>query len=247
MGELFDLKAEVSVESKVFDTIRKAHAWYTSQQFAIPALIGLGVIDICGFMQIANATMPESLLNRMLIVAGFAVAFEIAPLYIGYAVCLKSYKLGQAIHTVVLRLSLVAFILGFISNAIYRFLTMNTAYGVVLEDGSIQGVLEIAWPMTILMTLLPLITSLVNIVIGCLSFEPLLFDLLRLSKKIRKLQIMKHHYAFCLEELSGDDTLRSQCIETEKINYESAKKALVMIRTRTRNYVQVRVSSAYKT
>ena len=247
MSELFSLKAEVSAESKVFDTVRKAHAWYTSQKFAVPALFILTIIDILGFMQIANATMSERLQNRVLIVSAFAVAFELAPLYIGYAICLKSYKLGQSIHNVVLGLSLTAFILGIIGNGVYRFLTMNIAYAVPSESGETLELSEVALPMTILMFLLPLITSLVNIIIGCLSFDPLLFDLLRLSKKIRKLRAMKRYYESCIEEITNDVILESSCIEDENERYKSAKAALVATRTRIKNYVQVRVASAFKT
>lgn len=250
MSKLFSIKADgslkLSVESKLLENIRKAHSWYTSQKFSWPALIGLFVIDVLGFLQIANKTMSDNLPNRIIIVSAFAVAFEIAPLYIGYVLCLKSYDLWRPVGKFdlgkfVLFLSTSAFVLGAIANAIYRFMTMDIAYK--SADGS--GVDPIALPMTIMMVILPIITTFVNIVIGCLSFDPLLFELLRLTKKLRVLKIRRRQVAACLEELSDDALLKQALSETEEQYYNNAKIEIQAIRLRLINYITLQSAFAY--
>ncbi len=250
MSKLASLKANgslnISIESKLFETIRRANTWYTSKKFSGPMFLVLVVIDVIGFMQIAKATMNTNLLNRILIVAAFSVAFEIAPLYIGYSTCLKSYNLGKPIHKIVFWLSLVSFGLGIIGNGIYRGLTMNIAYMEPDLDGINRIQDEVALPMTILMFILPIITSLVNIVIGCLSFDPLLFDLLRLSKKLRILRVRKRQLEAFIKETADDEELEKDAIDNDEQCYNKEKTKLLTTSMRLKNYISVRSASAYK-
>lgn len=250
MNKLVSLKANgelsISVESKLFKSVRKMNAWFADQKATIPMLIFLIAIDILGFNQIAEATMTDNKINRMLIIAAFAVAFEIAPLYIGYAICLKSYRLGKQIHDIILWLSSVSFVLGIIGNGIYRFLTMNIAYRTLDTDGITFVTAEVALPMTILMFILPIITSLINIVIGCLSFDPLLYDLLKLSKKLRVLHIRKRQIIPYIEEISKDDDFREKVLSSEEQCFENAKAELVTVSMRLKNYISAQSTTEYK-
>ena len=129
MSKLLNLKADgtfnVSVEEHLFDNIRKAHTWYTSKFTSFPALVLLALIDIIGFKQIIDLTVVESNANRFAITASLAIAFDLASLYLGYALCLKCYHLGRLIHNWALAFSLTACGLGIIANAVFRILTMN--------------------------------------------------------------------------------------------------------------------------
>ena len=231
-----DTSLKISLESTLLQTIRKAHAWYANQKFGTAAAIGLAVIDILGFLQIANLTMPDNIANRIIIISALAVSFEVATLYIGYALSLKSYKLGRPIHNIVLWMSALAFFLGFAANTVYRLMTMDIAY----SDNP-----GLAKPMTILLITLPVITSLMNVVIGCLAFDPLLFDLLRLSRKLRILQIRKRQLKGYIEALSSEDELKEALIETEDLCYNNAKIEIAAMRVRLKTYVAARASTAY--
>lgn len=250
MKKLVSLKANgelsISIENKLFESARKINAWFTDKKATIPMLIFLIVTDILGFNQIAKATMTDNAINRMLIIAAFAVAFEIAPLYIGYAMCLKSYKLGKQIHDIVLCLSSASFVLGIIGNGIYRYLTMNIAYKTLDTDGINFVTSEVSLPMTILMFILPIITSFINIVIGCLSFDPLLYDLLRLSKKLRVLNIRKQQITAYVEEISKDEDFKEKVLNSEEQCFNNAKSELVTISMRLKNYISSHSSAAYK-
>ena len=50
---------------------------------------------------------------------------------------------------------------------------------------------EATLAVTIVMIILPIITSLMSIVIGCLMFDPLLFEMNAVSKKLNRLNIAK--------------------------------------------------------
>ncbi|MDR0913943.1 MAG: hypothetical protein LBM65_02080 [Oscillospiraceae bacterium] len=253
MSKLFDIKADAnlnfSIESKLLDNVRKINAWYTSQKFSGPMLVFLVIIDIWGFMQIANLTMMDSPENRFIIISGFAVAFEIAPLYIGYVLCLKSYNLWRPVNKFdlgkfVVVLSSLAFILGLIANSVYRILTIDT-YAISGSAGGEQDLSSYPLAITIVMILLPIITSFVNIVIGCLSFDPLMFHLLRLAKKIKTLKIKKRQLAACIEELSGDDILKESLVDTENTYFENTQYEIEAINSRLINYVILKSANAF--
>lgn len=227
----FKVNAElsVSVESKLFNSIKNAHAWYTNKHVAKGGLFALTAIDFIGFEQIASATMAESFWNRVLIVAAFIIAFEVAPLYIGYAMCLKSYGFGGRMQKRIYWLSLLPFILGILANAFYRWHTKDFAY-----DEPRLGI-----PMTFLMCILPIITSLVNIVMGCVSFNPLQYDIFKLTKKLRTLQLRKKQlesYNDSAEELKS---LKEMSLTLEKESYDNALKEIKAEGERLKNFIKI--------
>lgn len=245
MSKLVSVKTDgslnISVENHLFESIRKAHTWYTSKYINIPALIILAIIDIVGFVQIMNLTVTESLPSRVIITSALAIAFDVAPLYIGYALCLKAYELGKAIHNWILGFSTIACILGVVGNIYFRFKTMNIAY-----QGPIDGeASDLALPLTVLMCILPIITSLVNLTIGCLTFDPLLFDMLRLSKKLRQLKLRKRQIEAYLEEFTDENALKQILIENENRCYENTKREIYMLRSKLKTYTIAKISGAH--
>lgn len=245
MSKLVSVKTDgslnISVENHLFESIRKAHTWYTSKYINVPALIILAIIDIVGFVQIMNLTVTESLPSRVIITSALAIAFDVAPLYIGYALCLKAYELGKAIHNWILGFSTIACILGVVGNIYFRFKTMNIAY-----QGPIDGeASDLALPLTVLMCILPIITSLVNLTIGCLTFDPLLFDMLRLSKKLRLLKLRKRQVEAYLEEFTDENALKQILIENENRCYENTKREIYMLRSKLKTYTIAKISGAH--
>jgi len=231
-----DTSLKISVESELLQAIRKAHTWYTSHKFTTPAAAVLALIDFFGFLQIANMTLPDSVVNRGLIIAAFIVAFEVSTMYVGYALSLKSYNLGKPVHNIVFWLSSIAFAFGVIGNIIYRIYTMGISY---------KETPDLALPITILLILLPIITSLMNVVVGCLAFDPLLFDLYRLSKKLSTLRIRKSQLEGYITALSNEDELKETLNENETLCYNNTKIEISAMRMRLRNYVAARTSTAY--
>lgn len=223
----------ISVDNKLFQKIREAYTWYTSKFMSILAIIGFSVIDILGFGQIVKLTIKDTDINRYVIIAALAVAFEIAPLYIGYALCLKSYGLGKPIHNWVLGFSSLACIFGIFGNTYFRYKTMDIAYGV--ND-------PLGLPLTVLMSLLPIITSLVNLTVGCLSFDPLLFDLMRLSKKLQRLKTRQQKMTAYLEEFTDEEQIKKELLDAEEICYENVKKDINALRDKLNTYVITRIS-----
>lgn len=229
-----DGNLNISVENHLFKKIRNAHTWYTSKFASIPAVFVFLVIDICGFGQIMRLTIKDSELNRVIIIAALAVAFEFAPLYIGYALCLKSYGLGKPIHNWVLGFSTAACILGVFGNTYFRYNTMDIAYSG--KDA------YLAMPMTVLMSLLPVITSLVNLTLGCLGFDPLLFDLARVSKKLQRLKIRHQQMKAFLEEFKDEEKIKEEIMKDEEACYESVKNDIYALRNKLNTYVITRTS-----
>jgi len=235
MSKLISMKADgtlnISVESNLLETIHKTHAWYTSNKTANIILLIIAAIDIVGFYQIFSITIPENIINQIIIISAFAGAFEIATLYIGYAISLKCYNLGRPIHNIVLILSIISFGLGIIANTIYRWMTMDFAY---------QDIAVIALPMTIVMIILPIITSLINIVVGCLAFDPLLFDLQKLSKKLKGLRTRKLQLESHVNSLPNDTDLANSLIDSENTCYNNTKIEIAAMRLRLRNYIIIK-------
>lgn len=243
MKKLLNLKADgslsFSIKNNLFQTVRRYDTFFTRPIFYIPIVISCAVIDIMGFFQIATATMSTDKLNRGIVVAAFSVAFEIAPLYIGYAICLKCYDLGKPVRKIVFKLSLISFILGIFANTIFRIMTMDMAYKKLNPDATTRITDEIARPLTVLMIILPIITSLMNIVIGCLSFDPLIFDIHRLAKKLNILYIRKQQLEACINEMEVDEIRKGEITKNGEENYNNKKEELMAIRTRLINYVSV--------
>lgn len=236
-----DSTLDISIEERLFENIRKVHTWYTGKWAYI--ILGICVIiDLAGFRQIVKATINEDVVSRNMIIAGLAVAFEIAPLYIGYSLCLKCYKLGRRIHNWVLLFSTSACILGILGNICYRLKTINIVY---LEPG-MDTVSPVGLPVTILMCMLPVITSLVNLVIGCLLFNPLEFDLLRLAKKRRRLKCCRQQIKADLEEFKNEEALRESLENAETICYENVKRKICALQTTLKTYAVIKTSNLYE-
>lgn len=247
MSKTISVKADgqlnISVDSKLFQTIRNIHTWYTKQGFAWFMLPVLALVDIFGFLQIAEATISAKASIRIMIIVGFTASFELAPLYIGYSVALKVYNLGTEIRRIVFWLSLAAFILGVLLNGAYRFLTMDIAYAIESPSGGATITDEVALPLTILLSVMPLITSLVNMVVGCLSFDPLLFDIMRIRKKIAVLNEKKRQIDSVISELQ-DDTVKDSRISDAKAKLEYATFELASAQTRLKNYIRTQLNIA---
>ena len=215
----WDGSLKIDVQNELFERVKKSRVWFNNRGVCAVVMSVLAVSDMAGFWQIADDTLIEYQILKILTVVAFTAAFELAPLYLGYAICLKCYDLGKDIRNVVWKLSLGAFLTGIIVNAIYRFMTKDVLY----TTGSLG---EIAVPF--LMTFLPVITSLVNMVIGCLVFDPLYFDLIRLKKRLSVLHEKKRQLEVRIAE-----------IKEEKKEYDDAKEELNEIKKRLMHYVDI--------
>lgn len=239
MSKLISVKSDgslsISVESQLLENVQKAHTWYTNKYISALGILSFTFLDIVGFKQILDITILESELSRVAITAALTIAFDVAPLYIGYALCLKSYKLGKSIHNWILGFSTIACFLGIIGNVCFRVMTMDTAYQRTRNP-------EYALPITVLMCLLPIITSLVNLTIGCLSFDPLLFDMLRLSKRICRLNLRKRQIEAYLEEFSNEGLLKKELEDNEDQCYQSAKNEIYALQNKLKAYVVAKLS-----
>ena len=244
MNKLFSTQVDgslkIAVDSEIFKTISKAKTWYTNKNLSYIGIVVLAFIDIAGFWQAVVGTVNVNDWQKVIIVSSFAIAFEVAPLYIGYALSLKCYGLGKNIHSWVLAFSTIACILGVIGNVIFRSLT----YDVLAQNDTLtpQGALAVM----ITMCILPVITSLVNLVIGCLTFDPLLFDLSRVEKKLRVLTVKKRQLESAIESLSHDNEIKQRLMDEEDECYKSTKKEIYAARQRYRNYILARTSSIYE-
>lgn len=203
--------------------------WYLHPAVCLIIVVACAVIDGLGFRTAATAiTTPtmagETALESILPIAGLAAAFEVAPLYMGYALCLKLHGMGKQIWKYVLGFSMAAFLLGVAVNYCFRFLafvgqflpdivetmkkvdiseiTRSMTAGEFLmkavrklvkiyADMADKQKLTITLGGTIAYSQVPVITSLINLTIGCLAFDPLYADVAQLSKKLARLQAQK--------------------------------------------------------
>ena len=229
--------AKYDSEKETVKTIKKEKPWYTSASWATLSIIVLAVIDTAGFTQgviaarenLKTEYTPHSVVLQNTIAMGimicaFIVAFEIATLYMAYAFSLKLYqydrqalkrirnrtektKLSSLISTTSLGwISFGAFILGIIANTLFRLGLMEGKSFFHGNQITVDGAI------TIVMIILPVITSIINFVIGCFAFDPLIFEMNYLAKKISKAQS-------AINDLEAEKAQRNALIE-------SAKKAL---------------------
>ena len=233
-----DGSLKINVQTELFEKVKQSHTWFKNRRMGGFMMFVLAASDIAGFWQIGGDTLSDIFPIRALIIIAFTSAFEIAPLYLGYALSLKSYGFGKKIHNKIIVLSLIAFLIGSIVNGVYRFKTMDIAYGQTLNDGTRQT-MPVAFPATVLLTFMPVSTSIVNIVIGCLVFDPLYFDLIQLKKRLSILQEKKRQLEVCIEEIKKDNELEKIAREEIKTQYKNAKKELEIAKEHLKNYVKI--------
>ena len=101
---------------------------------------------------------------------------------------------------------------------------------------------SVALPLTVLMSLLPVITSLVNLTIGCLSFDPLLFDLMRISKKLNKLKIREQQITAYLQEFMDESGIEQELDGYEEECYKRVQSEIYALQMKLRTYVAARTS-----
>lgn len=124
------------------------------------------------------------------IIIGLLAAFDGAPLYLGYAISLKLHgfsgsevysKLNSNVKpkcTIVnflIIFSIVTFILGFTINVLFRLSQWNNT--------DVTNILGYHF-ITSGFILIPVVTSLLSLISGLLSFDPLLSDLHKLQKRL---------------------------------------------------------------
>lgn len=237
MKKSIKLKAEGSVtlsaETKLFSSIRNMNTWYTNNKFTVPVLFAAAGIDVSGFYQAVSSISYESAYVRVIIIAAFVIAFELAPLYVGYALCLKAYNLGKRIRKPVFYFSLASFVIGLLANTYFRIavLKIDMVTNINFDPNDT--------PFTVLMIVLPLITSLMNFAIGCLSFDPLLFDLKRLAKRLGALKANKRKCQAELEKYADDNLRMGEMLQSEFEKYERAKIELITTKIKLHNYINL--------
>ena len=232
--EVGQIKADGSIKfyinDELFETTKRRPAWYTSLPFSIIALLLMLSIDITGFYQTMEALSSAYIINKIMIVSALGVAFEGAPLYVGYVLCVKSYGIEKPIHKHVFWFALIACVLGVVANITFRFLLLND-----------QGDELLTLPFTIIMCVFPIITSLVNLVIGCLSFDPVLSEMKNLSKRLGKLYYKRRKLIKCINELNSNISSKDRLIETESICYSGIKKEIVTKLASFYNYIDIQL------
>lgn len=243
MSELFKIRGDGSVkismgagksgftEKVLTKNTCNLHTWYTSRWFSVVALIFLLVIDIAGFYQITSTTLYESTLSQVIIISAFGIAFEVAPLYIGYSICLKCYGWeNPTLNRLIFIFSTTACFFGVIANTVYRVLTMGEAYA------ESEGKIGLA--MTIVMCVLPVVTSLINLTIGCLAFDPLYLHLLKLAKELRVLKMKKRQYTAYLKEYDTDTEDRARYLEEEDEYYSNTLNEIDQLQQYYTEYIK---------
>lgn len=237
MKKSLKIKAEgaitLSAEGNFFNSIRNINTWYTNNKFTIPVLLAAAGIDISGFYQAISSMSYEQAYVRIIIIAAFVIAFELAPLYVGYAMCLKAYDLGKRIRKKVFYFSLASFILGTLANTYFRLAMLEI--NKLSDDFNPSNT-----PFTVLMIILPLMTSLMNFAIGCLSFDPLLFDLKRLAKRLGNLKSSKRRCEAELEKYADDFQRQQEMLQTEREKFEHAKIELITLRVKLHDYINLK-------
>lgn len=231
-------------EAEWIKEAKKTKPWYTKTPVSVAALLILAMIDLGGFIQgimsfpndFNTTSSLETIINKLaliILVAGFVVAFEGTTIYMAYAFSLKLYhydrfalrrinsgtskaSFSKLISTSSLGwFCFFAFVLGVIANIIFRIGTMDgkaffeESSLVVTRDGAIAIVLVI----------LPIITSILNFVIGCFSFDPILFELNHLSKKLAKTEANIERLK-ALKMATNDELAKIPMLKaTQKTNY----------------------------
>ena len=192
------------------ENIKKNRPWYASATFGTVALILLALIDFAGFVQgglsfigaLKTASTLDVGLNYMsmsVMLTGFTAAFEGSTIYIAYAFTIKLYnydrsaltqdkhdvsknKLSKFISTSSLGwISFICFALGVVANIVFR---VGLCYYEICNATGKNDIIIKQVTITIVMIILPVITSILNFVVSCFSFDPLLFELNRIGKRI---------------------------------------------------------------
>lgn len=215
---------EFTVESKFLTSVRNINTWFTSNKVSWIWVLVAAVTDIVGFISIFTSKLNVKIELIPVIVSGLSIAFEIAPLYIGYAICLYAYNFGKKVRKCVLAFSTVSFVLGIISNTVFRILNPD-------EPGT-----------TIVMIILPIITSFMNLTVGCLSFDPLGMDVRRLSKLLKKLKLNLYKYKLFEKKLESDNLLEKEISSKEFSDYNSAKLSIISTSVKLKSYVDMKAS-----
>lgn len=234
-----DGQLDIAVDNKLFQTVRSVHTWYTNPTFGLVFLALLALMDIFGFLQIARATLPTDSTTRLMVVSGFTASFEFAPMYMGYVISLKAYGLGRPIQKSMFWLAFAASVIGAALNGTYRIMTMDIAYTIASQTGQEITTDPIALPMTVLLTVMPIITSLVNMVVGCLSYDPLLFDIIRIKRKIAVLTEKKRQIDAAISELT-DESVKNTRLSDAKVQHDFAVYELSSVQTQLKKFIRVR-------
>lgn len=258
-------KTQISFELEWITEIKKGKPWYSKSETSIFALLILASIDLAGFIQGAFkfdefdlskfqigsiADEVVGIFGLIIMVMGFLVAFEVATIYMAYAFSLKLYnydryaikrikskndsaKISKFISTSILGwISLVAFILGVILNAIYRI-------GIISETTFFKEntyLINSEWALTIVMIVLPIITSIMNFVIGCFTFDPILFELNHLAKQIAvitsKIENIEREQKNTSDRIENFDILKDNALDNCNNAIRSATGLRTTLRTR---------------
>lgn len=198
----FEVLAGDSIESKS-NTYRPPV--YASLITACLSFILSAISDFFCFVQLLSTNNTNSLfwergfwkdsINNLPVLVGLMLAFDAAPLYIGYMLCIKSirqdckdYHKNDVLDKAFV-FSIIAFVLGIITNFILRLREWDGIEFWCWIRG--MHAIKACNLKLIAMCFIPLITSLMSLTVGCLTFDPLQFDLNRISKKLAELRVQR--------------------------------------------------------
>lgn len=250
---------------KDIQAIKKNKPWYTTNLFSVFALIILACIDFSGFLQGGLSLVGEleeskafdaliTYMSMAVMLTGFTAAFEGTTIYMAYAFSIKLYNYDKAAlirskstknHRVFSKfisisslgwISFFAFVLGVIANIIFRVgLYYYKIYNSELLSNSYLAKEK---TLMIVMIILPIITSILNFVISCFSFDPLLFELNKLGKRIAYLNSQN-------EMINNNKSMVDTLINNIKTIKENEKDFLAKEKTRVATLRPVLRSKMY--
>ena len=246
MKNPFNFKTEgsikISLESKLFDNAPKPETFYMNPRFGEFGIPILAIMDIVGFWQIMSSIAAVNSVYKFVIIAVLAIAFEGAPLYIGYTLSLRCYQWASAIHKWVLGFSVGACMLGIVGNTVFRIFTMDIAYPDMINGGRS----DIAVPLTVLMIILPVITTLFSLTLGCLTFDPLLIKLKKMAKNLSVMKIRKQQSLSIVKGYDEESIAKESLLKEEERIYDNAVESLKVMRKRLREYSILQTTYRYK-
>lgn len=170
-----------------------------------------GGLSFVGALERAETYVKNlNYISMAVMLIGFTAAFEGATIYMAYAFSIKLYNYDKCalkrinnpqsvfskfVSTSSLGwISFICFLLGVVANTIFRiglyyFNISNTSENSLKKIGiTADAFVTKERTLMIVMIVLPIVTSILNFVISCFSFDPLLFEMNNLSKKIAEIK-----------------------------------------------------------
>lgn len=241
--------------SKLCKTEFSPDGWWQRQAVTIALVVLLSLVDAGSLYSLFDRWLTESPLLLGLVTGGVALCLNFIPLLLAHYIAYHHYHIEQ-VPRWKFALIILAFFVVFGATVFLRFTTptvnaatdtggftsLNVGDETLFDASPLNAQSELAF--TLLLSVVPFVTSVINLFLGLVNSNPIKAAIVRLSKVKNMLHSNMDEYEAALEEAMALESYEQDLLDYERALFEGEQEDIDAWQQTLKDQVRVRLAIA---